>query len=134
MKDFFIKNDFRNRKVMKYWIAVVTQVEEWLLLITKGLCLNPGRRTFKWKTVWNVWMYFGILERLEIKSQCALLDTFNKKFIVLGGSPGLVVMGGCSCSKGREFKSRRHILDGHDICSHWFVVKFVTMFVWKDRK
>ena len=33
----------------------------------------------------------------------------------MGGSPGLVVMGGDSCSKGREFESRHRILDGHDI-------------------
>ena len=32
-----------------------------------------------------------------------------------GGSPGLAVMGGDSCSKGRGFKSRRRILDSHDI-------------------
>ena len=31
----------------------------------------------------------------------------------LGGSPGLVVMGGDSRSKGRGFESRRRILDGH---------------------
>ena len=31
------------------------------------------------------------------------------------GSPGLVVMGGDSRSKGRGFESRRQILDGHDI-------------------
>ena len=45
------------------------------------------------------------------------------------GSPDLVVMGGGSCSKGRGFESRHRILDGH-----LFVVKFVMMFVWKDRK
>ena len=28
----------------------------------------------------------------------------------------------------------RSILDGHDIFSHWFAVKIVMMFVWKDRK
>ena len=50
----------------------------------------------------------------------------------MGGSPGLVVMGGDSRSKGRGFKSWRQILDGHDIFSHWFVVKIV-LFVWKDR-
>ena len=33
--------------------------------------------------------------------------------MILGGSPGLVVMGGESCSKGREFESWHHILDGH---------------------
>ena len=31
----------------------------------------------------------------------------------LGGSPGLVVMGRDSRFKGREFDSRRRILDGH---------------------
>ena len=33
----------------------------------------------------------------------------------MGGSPGLVVMGGDSCSKGCGYESRRLILDGHDI-------------------
>ena len=37
------------------------------------------------------------------------------KFCQLGGSPGLVVMGGDSRSKGHGFQSRRCILDGHDI-------------------
>ena len=36
----------------------------------------------------------------------------------VGVSPGLVVMRGGSCSKGRGFKSWRHMLDGHDIFSH----------------
>ena len=29
------------------------------------------------------------------------------------GSPGLLVMGRDSCSKGRGFESQDHILDGH---------------------
>ena len=33
----------------------------------------------------------------------------------LGGSPGVVVMGGDSHSEGRGFKSQRQKLDGHDI-------------------
>ena len=33
-------------------------------------------------------------------------------------SPGLVVMGGDSRSKGRGFESRHRILDGLDIFSH----------------
>ena len=33
--------------------------------------------------------------------------------VLQGGSPGLVVMGGDSCSKGRVFESRHHILDRH---------------------
>ena len=32
---------------------------------------------------------------------------------LLGGSPGLVVMGGDSHSEGRGFESRCRILDGH---------------------
>ena len=35
----------------------------------------------------------------------------NNNFI-LGESPGLLVMGGDSCSKGCGFKSQHHILDG----------------------
>ena len=35
----------------------------------------------------------------------------------LGGSPGLLVMGGGSCSKGRGFESGHRIPDGHDIFS-----------------
>ena len=48
-----------------------------------------------------------------------------------GGSPGLVVMGRDSHSKGRGFDSRCHILDGH--FSHLFVLKIVK-FVRKDQK
>ena len=33
--------------------------------------------------------------------------------LIEGGSLGLVVMGGDSCSEGREFESQHHILDGH---------------------
>ena len=40
------------------------------------------------------------------------------------GSPGLVVMGGDSCSEDRGFEFR-HIVDGHDIFSHLFIVKIV---------
>ena len=31
----------------------------------------------------------------------------------MGGSPGLVTVGGDSCSKGCEFESQHCILDGH---------------------
>ena len=41
----------------------------------------------------------------------------------MGGSPGLVVMGRDSSSKGHGFDSRRRILDGH--FSHLFFVKIV---------
>ena len=55
--------------------------------------------------------------------------TAIKKGMYLGGSPGLVVMGGDLCSKGCGFESRR-ILDGHSL--DLFVVNIV-MFVWKDE-
>ena len=44
----------------------------------------------------------------------------------MGVSPGLVVMGGDSCSEGRGFKSQDRIPGGH--FSHFFAVKIV-MFV-----
>ena len=47
-----------------------------------------------------------------------------------GGSPGLVVMGGDSCSEGCGFEPQPCILDGH--FSHLFAVKIV-MFAWKDE-
>ena len=40
------------------------------------------------------------------------------RFFFLGGSPGLVVMGGDLCSKGHRFESWRFILNGHDIFPH----------------
>ena len=39
------------------------------------------------------------------------------------GSPGLVVIGGDSCSEGRGFESQDHLLDGR--FSHIFVVNIV---------
>ena len=47
---------------------------------------------------------------------------------MLGGSPGLVLLGGDSCSKGRGFESRHRKLDGLNIFSRIFVVRIV-MFV-----
>ena len=45
----------------------------------------------------------------------------------LGGSPGLVVIGGDSCSEGRGFESWHHVLD--EKFSHLCVEKIVMMFV-----
>ena len=56
------------------------------------------------------------------------------KSVVSGGCPGLVVMGDVSRSKGCGFESRRRILDGHDIFSHWFVVKIVCLFEKTENK
>ena len=50
-----------------------------------------------------------------------LVQQTNK--VSLGGSPGLVVTGGNSCSEGHGFESQHHILDGH--FSNLFVVKIV---------
>ena len=43
-----------------------------------------------------------------------------------GGSPGLVVMGGDSCSEGCGFESQHRILNGH--FPHIFVVKILILF------
>ena len=45
-----------------------------------------------------------------------------------GGSPGLVVMGDDSWSRGRGFKSRHHILDGHDIFHIALLLKLYCLF------
>ena len=37
------------------------------------------------------------------------------KALHMAGSPGLVIMGGGSCSEGHGFESRRRVLDGHNI-------------------
>ena len=36
----------------------------------------------------------------------------NSNEVGYGGGPGIVVMGGDSCSEGHGFKSQHHILDG----------------------
>ena len=48
----------------------------------------------------------------------------------LGGSSGLVVMRGDSCSKGHEFEPWYHILDGHFFT---FICCKILMCVWKDQ-
>ena len=48
-----------------------------------------------------------------------------------GRSLGLVVTGGNSCSKGREFESQHHILDEH--FSHTYLFEKIVMFVSKDE-
>ena len=47
------------------------------------------------------------------------------KSICKGGNPGLVVIGGDSCSEGGGCKSRHRILNGY--FSHLFVVKIVML-------
>ena len=67
-------------------------------------------------------------ERLRFENFIELIHLeMQPNYISQGGSPGLVVMGGDSCSEGRGFESQHRILDGH--FSHLFVVKIVMMFV-----
>ena len=47
-----------------------------------------------------------------------------KHVLIVGGSPGLVEIGGDSCFKGRGFESQRRILDGH----FFTVVRIVLFF------
>ena len=61
---------------------------------------QAGRRTF------NVGRY---------SDASSTLDTARDRIANLCFKPGLVVMGDNSCLRGCGFKSRRHILDGHDI-------------------
>ena len=63
---------------------------------------------------------------IKVGSHCPQSTVLVFKKPTKGRSPGLVVMGGDSCSKGRGFKFQHRILDGH--FSHLFVVKIV-MFV-----
>ena len=53
----------------------------------------------------------------------------KKQYGLLTGSPGLVVLGEDSCSRGRGFEPQHRILDGH------FLQELVlndALFVWKD--
>ena len=54
-------------------------------------------------------MVLYLIEIMSLKLFC----TKSNLFWAVGGSPGLVVMGGDSCSKGLEFESWHCILDGH---------------------
>ena len=58
------------------------------------------------------------------------IQTRMAKAGLMGGSPspGLVVIGDDSCSRGCGFESRHHIQDGLDIFSHVFVVKMYCLF------
>ena len=94
---------------------------------------------FMFKRLWvripapdSKWVILHLLTVKFVMSFEKRPGTAIKKGVYLGGSPGLVVMGGDLCSKGCGFESWRHIMDGHNIFSHKFVVRIV-MFVWKDK-
>ena len=81
-------------------------------------------QTFKCATFVYCKLYF---ERTKIKRKTNNVTSRRQRKEqrkrTVGGSLGLVVMGGDSCSKGCEFESRHRILDGY--FSHLFVVKIV---------
>ena len=54
--------------------------------------------------------YFFLFKRIR---STLLLEKFFATRMILCFSPGLVVMGGDSCSEGRGLESQRRILDGH---------------------
>ena len=57
------------------------------------------------------------LTDVEIKHRAIkLLPKIVPKMRDMAGSPGLVVMGGDSCSKGHEFESQHRVLDGRICC------------------
>ena len=72
----------------------------------------------------------ALLQTVELFSRWRWTNGSTQSQTSMGGSPGLVVMGGDSCTEGRGFESQHHILVGH--FSQIFVVKIVT-FVWKDE-
>ena len=91
-------------------------------------------REKKWKQLWNDFS-IGVTDcqaRMIYRSFAAFPSI--KLFTILAGALFcLVVLGGDSCSEGGGFESQRRILVGHDIFSHWFIVKIV-LFVWKRPK
>ena len=58
-------------------------------------------------------MYIALKCRLYPQAACYAYKVSN--ILSQGGSPGLVVMGGDSRTKGRGFESQHQILDGHYI-------------------
>ena len=58
----------------------------------------------------------------------------ENKEIKQGGSPGLVVMGDGSCSRGHGFEYRRCLLDGHDIFHIDLLKKLYCLFEKTENK
>ena len=55
------------------------------------------------------------------------IQSYNKQMCKRGGSPGLVVMRGDSCTEGGRFESQHHKLDGHFFT---YICCKIIMFVW----
>ena len=72
----------------------------------------------------NAKYQFGPLLNIVKRSSTSIVAKISN---FMGGSPGLVVMGGDSCSKSHGFKSWHCILNGH--FSHGICCKIVVLFV-----
>ena len=81
----------------------------------------------------NKWLQADFTIVLYVGTYTATICTYGSKLSSLGGSPGLVVMGGDSRSKGRGFESWRRILDGHEIFHVDLLQKLYCLFE-KDQK
>ena len=80
-----------------------------------------------WKTYKNS-LFLDEMPQKKTSTEKSILATMStiKKTSRAGGSPGLVVKGGC------EFESRHWILDGY--FSHYFFLKFVFLFEKTENK
>ena len=71
----------------------------------------------QWKDTTNATVTFlqpGLKPNKSIRfCRFLVVNGTNVSVDHLGESPGLMVMGGDSCSDGRGFKSQHRILDGH---------------------
>ena len=78
-------------------------------IVSEVLLIQVGKHivTIHWYK-----LSIGTLHKLSVRT---LGYYGNQTMVSMGGSPGLVVIGGDSCSEGHGFEFRRHILDGHDI-------------------
>ena len=65
-----------------------------------------------WKNNLEIWSHWRKSDRVATYLSCFTRRCGNGK-TRLGGSPGLVIMGDGSCSRGHGFESRHHLLDGH---------------------
>ena len=80
----------------------------WRDVVRSKNIFDPFSRASLWfHSKYSIWRFELFLFKLkkDSRSQC------HKQ--ILGGSPGLVVMGGASCSEGRGFESQHSLLDGH---------------------
>ena len=127
----------RNNHIIVVLISTVSCIKQpniqfvsWISLTIKNtIDLLPRLKTWDYSTIWSK-VVEQLVERLNLKrlKQRVWIQLCRS----LGMSPGLVVMGGDSCSEGRWFESQYSILDGH--FSHWFVVKIVMFSCRKINK